>query len=290
MINNVFDIRRFALLCRKEWLECWKGKLLIRVIAPVLAFVVIMCWDYYMDCKSGLRSEDLGQWAWSANSSLVVMAFLLFSAYAILITSQLMKRVGERKSRVSWLLTPASALEKFLVSMLGVLISIFVIFPLALAVEEVVRVCVFSSAFPELPVKFIQYSQIVGDGSPGSYGILAFNRDAFYYEVLIAVGVFAVFVLGSSLWPKNSVVYTLVACVLLFIGFSGLMNVWVGLIYPGDWQTVNEISDTMLDRDWVLLSWHMRWQWGRFFLYGMIPFCIILAYYRFKELEIINRW
>lgn len=290
MKNNTLDMRRFALLCRKEWLESWKGKLSGRVWVPILVFMVVMWWNYYMNCKGGLGGQDPKEWLSWINRDLLMVAFWYFAVYAIVSTSYLMKRVAERKNRASWLLTPASALEKYLVSTLGTLASLFVIFPLAFLLEEVLRVLVFSSLFPELPVEFVRLSAIVGTGSSGSYGVLVHDMTQFHDNVLMGLSLFSLFVLGASLWPKNSVGYTLIAVVLLFLGYTTFVNAWVELIYPEGWESVDGISDAMMRCGYGLFSWHMQWMWMKWVMYAGIPFCWILAYYRFKELEIINRW
>ncbi len=285
MKNQLFNFRRFTMLCHKEWLENWRGKLLLRALAPILGFVIIMLWSYFSGVKGAARMPD-PNYGWRADSSLVWMSVCLLVGYAIGMTSQFMARVTNRKKRISWLLCPASVFEKFLVSLLSILLPLLILFPVALLVEELLRVSISSVIFPDFPVQFIWLLQWVGTQPAG---LLAGTLTQLLFGIWIVLAIFSFFLLGATIWPKHSVLYTLLAGVGLFVVGSAVLNAWVWMIFPESWHSFDMYaSETGAQAYWYY--YHQRWEIVRYLIPLSIPLFIVLAYYRFKELEIINRW
>ncbi len=290
MKNSTFNWQRFLMLCRKEWLEKWKDTLLIRAAIPLVGVVLVLWWDYYLSCCQGMAGSA-ERWVRRSESELLTLATILFVLYTAFICSFFMRRIAYKKDRSLWLLTPASTLEKFMVPMVGVLVSLFVIFPLAMCVEEVFRVGIFSVAFPDKPVAFINISHLIGDGTD-SYWTWSRDWEAFFTDGLLVLYLlcFSGIILGACIWPTYSLPITSIVGLALCILYFMTIYAWVWTLFPEGPKTVSEIATSA----WAREYWFVRiadWKWLGLTLGGIaFPYFLILAYYRFKEMEIINRW
>lgn len=292
MKNELFNIRRFGYLCRKEWMETWGKNWKIRIAAPVLILTLLMCWNYWDHCQT-MRSGKLDNFVRAANVDLLLMAFWFFLIYAICMTGTVMYRVAERKSRIQWLLTPASALEKFLIALLEVLVVFFILFPLALGIEEIIRVGVFSVLYPDLPVRFVDFSSIIGDGVNKGWSMCG-NMHQFLWGMEIGFFFFSIFVLGATIWPKNAVIRTLAALVLLGVVYYGFIYGVMWMLFPENMHSLAALQIPLVrngDRFSYFYNYTL-WgiSWGIYWRIPVALFFLILAYFRFKEMEIINRW
>ena len=89
----------------------------------------------------------------------------------------------------------------------------------------------------------------------------------------------SLFVLGSSIWPKNSFVKTFSAIVVIAIVYIAIGSVLAKMLFEGRSGGVNQ---TISDETMTLSS--------TVIFFAMAVFNWIVAYFRFKESEIINRW
>lgn len=105
--------------------------------------------------------------------------------------------------------------------------------------------------------------------------------DCNYFMLGVSAYIFAqsLFVLGSSIWPKNSFVKTFSAIVVIAIVYIAIGSVLAKMLFEGRSGGVNQ---TISDETMTLSS--------TVIFFAMAVFNWIVAYFRFKESEIINRW
>lgn len=90
----------------------------------------------------------------------------------------------------------------------------------------------------------------------------------------------SIFILGSSIWPRNSFVKTFSAVIVIIIVYVAIGSVLAKILFEG--RGGHGVHQTMSDEAMMHLSTVV------FFV--MAIFNWVVAYFRFKESEIINRW
>ena len=90
----------------------------------------------------------------------------------------------------------------------------------------------------------------------------------------------SLFVLGSSIWPKNSFVKTFSAIVVVAIIYIAIGSALAKILFEA--RGVHGVNQDISDEAMTL--------WTTIIFFGMAIFNWVVAYFRFKESEIINRW
>ena len=111
-MNNIFNIKRFGLVFRKDFLENWKRyTLLFLTLLGIMVIVTIqMSWTY---C---LRSGESGRYDYIfLNKNLLTFLSLTFLAGGLLFASTFMTPMNSKLNRISFLVSPSSDFEKFFI-------------------------------------------------------------------------------------------------------------------------------------------------------------------------------
>lgn len=274
--DTFFDMHRFACLCRKEIKESLKVNLLrIGVIYGVLAIAFV--WNGYLEYNSWALTVDAVQ-----GDPTHHFVSLMFS-WGILIMGCLsasfcMERMKTKTSRTAMLLLPATMFEKFLLRWLFCVIGFLVVYFVAFQLADWTRVLIYMIKYPEMdfiaPVSLME--QMVG---PADHWVVFYNSSFFLLAVSFYFFVQSCFVLGSSIWPKNAFLKTFVSGAIVVVCYLLLGALMTKLFFFGRNTMGNAFwpEETMFTLGTTL-----------FFL-GAI-YNSVIAYFRFKESEIINRW
>lgn len=270
--DNIISMSRFMNLCRKNMVESWKTNLL-RVVLMYGVMTVIFVWSGYFAYK-GLSPDAPDP---MIKTSLYV--FLWFGVICGCISASLtMENMKTKTSRLSALMTPATPFEKYFSRWLVSTIVYIVVFIIAFKLADYTRVAVYSIAYPESNIAVTQLKYLFATN--GDYAFMRYGGKEIRALLLIYFLFQSCFILGSSIWPKNSLIKTFVAgfVIMTLQGFvlGGVAQLLFGTttfsskMSPMDFQD----SSTNLGLIWVSVMILLNWT---------------LAYFRFKESEIINR-
>lgn len=179
--------------------------------------------------------------------------------------------MSSKTGRIYALMLPATSFEKYFVRWFIYTIGYLVVYYLLFLLVDVMRVCVFSVVYPEIDIiTFLNpYAEIVALRDDAPLGFI----------VSLYLLLQSIFVLGSSLWPKYAFLKTFTAYTILGMAFTaffaGIMNLFDR---PGNSYIMPELSDDTL----FLIATCGVMMVTLFFWW--------LAYKRFKEMEVVNRW
>lgn len=191
-MNNTFDIKRFGLLLKRQWLEFGKIYLITLGVAfgVIASFYVTAVWSFFRENPHvDLNFRD---------SLFSIFGFLFITVIA----SNYFAYFGQKAKTVVDLLLPASTFEKFLAAIL---------FTGFLATLSFVAVFALTDAM------FV--SNVRADLNPNAvYYISSFRRITFYPVYLLPLMVTSVFLLGSIYFNKFHYIKTAISV----IGFVAL--------------------------------------------------------------------
>lgn len=258
-------------LCRKNVIENWKTNLLrIGLMYGVMA--VIFVWAGYSDYKN-LRPEEPDPFV---NTTLGIFAWFGLICGCIS-ASFTMENMKSKTSRLSSLMIPATPFEKYFSRWFVSTIVFIVVFIIAYLLADYTRVLIYSFAYPDKNIVAAQLSYFFS--SEASYGFPDAS-DAIGRIILCYLFLQSCFVLGSSIWPKNSLVKTFVAAFAVLLLNGIILGGFLYFFFNDSNITFNKIP---------LVSEEIY----KALLYVVPVFFILLnwtlAYFRFKEAEIINR-
>lgn len=268
--DNIFSASRFMNLCRKNMVESWKVNLL-RVVLMYAVMAVIFVWSAYFDYKNPLSNESI------IRTSLYV--FLWFGTICGCISASLtMENMKSKTSRLSALMTPATPFEKFFSRWLVSTIVYIVVFIIAFTLADYTRVVIYSIAYPEQTIAAAQLKYLFA--TSGDYAIMQNGPDTIGALILLYFVFQSCFILGSSIWPKNSLIKTFVAGFAIIL-LQGFIVGGVAQLLFNNPSFVGKVSPQNYEQNFKYLGLI----WGSV----IVLFNWILAYFRFKESEIINR-
>lgn len=271
MKDTFFSYPRFLNLCRKEVLESWRSNVL-RIILLYGLMTIAMLWMAYFEYSRDVYSEIDPMW----DTLLAIFVCFLFGG-GCLSASLVMERMKTKTSRISMLMTPATSFEKFSVRWFIFTIVFLLIFLITYKMADYTRVLVYSLAYPNThTITPLDFSYLMGDRD---YGL---SHHGWLLGFIVAVYFFfqSLFVLGSSIWPKNSFLKTFAAGSLIFLVYISVATLLGKALFEvgGNYN--------LFEREWT------REQVFCLLIMGCALFTLVnwtIAYFRFKEAEILNR-
>lgn len=271
--DTFFSMPRFVSLCRKEMVENWRANVL-RMVLMYGITAIIFIWNGYLeytDCNWEGMTEDP---AWTFDIVTFIWSIVLMGCLS---ASFIMERMKTKTGRTATLMTPATMFEKFfsrwLVFTFGFLITFLVSYKLA----DWTRVLYFTAKYPEVSqIASVPLSTyLVG---PAEHWTAFKDCNLFVWGISFYFLLQSCFVLGSSIWPKNAFLKTFAAGVVIVIVYLLIGTGLAKAFFPD-----NYVSDNFLTEDQVSFL-------GTILCSLAALFNWVLAYFRFKESEIINRW
>lgn len=271
--DTFFSLPRFMNLCRKEMVESWKSNVL-RIVLLYGVMTVAVIWNGYFEYRGNYSHTEDPAWSFL----LVVFIWSLW-VFGCLSASFTMEKMKTKTSRTSTLMTPATPFEKYFSRWFVFTVVFLVIFLITYKLADYTRVIVYSLTYPEKDfIAPVDLSHVIGKGK--DYYTLF--RTGLEFGAVIAAYFFvqSLFILGSTIWPKNSFLKTfasgtIIAIVYFLVGAlmsKMLLDDKLYYSFPG-LEISNENMMVLLI---VACTFFTLFNW-------------ILAYFRFKESEIINR-
>lgn len=276
MDNQIFSPGRFSHIAKKKLTEEWR-QLLLSLLAllgvMVLAGICASSRAYY----DGIAPHWFSQRSFEFELILFTLILFVSGTY---VASVSFSRMSTPAGALSTLMVPASQFEKFMLRWLvAVPLFMLVFFCIAVVADwcrvwyAAVHYGLETRAMPWFDAIF--HTKDVGNGY--------FNSDSGPFMASIFVMVQSFFLLGSIVWPKRSMLKTFVT--------GGLVT--LAYIWFGAW--IVSISESE-GQFWV--GPHIAWIYDADDAYCVME-CVMLlvalfnywlAFRRFRESEIINRW
>ena len=274
--DTFFSLPRFMNLCRKEMVDNWRSNVL-RMVLMYGVMAVVMVWNGYFEYRYW-HSGQIEDPAWTF--LLVVFIWSLWG-FGCLSASFTMEKMKTKTSRTSMLMVPATPFEKFFSRWFVFTVVFLVIFLISYKLADYTRFIIYSLAYPEekdfiIPVDL---SHLVGERK--TYYTLC--RTGLQFGALLSAYFFvqSLFVLGSSIWPKNSFLKTFASGTVIAIVYF-LLAVFMSKMFLENGNYYSENVFTGMSEDTAMSIMIVV---GIFFTLMNWT----LAYFRFKESEIVNR-
>ena len=266
--NNCFSFSRLGLVMKRDLMENWK-KNLYRFLGPYAGFLLVILFCYMIKCDYFSFRVTL----WSA----FIFILVLGGFYT---ASSIMENMDTQQNRISFLMLPATSLEKFITRAMYVTLGFALTIFIALLLAEVTRF-LFLPLFnlPEeyhqsvLPFMWnelmaVETMKFVGEGADESYTIEIMTNVIGW---LVLFWTHSFFVLGGCYWQKHPFWKTL-GVIMLVNHLLGLIGVLLIQSFEDvNWHIVVEWLDANLS--WITIE-------------GILSFLIVL----FTCLLVLNWW
>mgnify|MGYP003271165907 FL=1 len=273
--DTFFSLPRFMNLCRKEMVENWRSNVL-RMVLMYGVMAVVMVWNGYFRYRGTYNYQEDPAWIF-----LLVTFIWALWGFGCLSASFTMEKMKTKTSRTSMLMVPATPFEKFFSRWFVFTVVFLVIFLISYKLADYTRFIIYSLAYPEekdfiIPVDL---SHLVGERK--TYYTLC--RTGLQFGALLSAYFFvqSLFVLGSSIWPKNSFLKTFASGTVIAIVYF-LLAVFMSKMFLENGNYYSENVFTGMSEDTAMSIMIVV---GIFFTLMNWT----LAYLRFKESEIVNR-
>lgn len=281
MKDSLFSMPRFMNLCRKEMVESWKSNAL-RIVLLYGVMTIVLVWHGYFaysthDSVSFFERHAEADPAWT----FILIAFLWFLfGFGCLNGSLTMEKMKSKTSRMSVLMTPATPFEKFLSRWMISTVVFLLVFLIAFELADYTRVMVYSLIYPDVEevIRPVSLGDLVGNGK---HWVLFRKTNELILLLSVYCFVQSLFVLGSSVWPKNSFLKTFAAVTIIGLVYL-LVGMLVGdMLFNGSNKDYGYIFNSITEKQAFTMA-----------TVGFMFFALVnwtLAYFRFKESEIIQR-
>ena len=244
--NNTFSFARLALVMKRDFMENWKTNL-YRFLGPYAGFLVVMLFCYMVECDYETFAAIV----------LSVFTLVLFFGGAYN-ASYIMETMNTQQKRISFLMLPATSLEKFVCRALYVTLGFILMLVVSLLLAEATRY-LFLPLF-NLPEEFhqsvlpfvadkltsVEVMKFTGTGAEESI------RMGYLLVVINWLGTLlghSFFILGGCYWQKHPFWKTL-GVMILVTNLLGLFSILlVQSLGDIDWNICEEWLETHLT--WV---------------------------------------
>lgn len=257
-MNQTFDTRRFSHTLR----HC----ITVRGRQSLSTIGVIICIIAVIDFFTGLSSYHLTYTDADPLSSMIEVFFWIGLIVIVCVCAgNMFKPLSKKNSATSVLMLPASQLEKYLCLVIIGVILPPVAYMIGFEILEFLRCLILNLIFPAAaPAHMVTLEMLFADFGHG---------DIYYITMILFLQ--SCFVLGSCIWPRRGVTYTVIAILILIFAFSW----WSILLLHGTGSHIVSFGMHMWSPAW-LLTFILAWTLLHY----------VVAYYRYKEAEIINRF
>lgn len=274
-VNQTFSWSRFIAALRKEFVENWRT-IVFSIIGMYLLLTIGMIYNNIKDSFANQLVNMINNYVPQKEG----YAGLVISC--IVTASLAFRNLKSKNGRVSLFTLPASTLEKFLVNVLIYVIGFFVMYHVCAQLADFTRIAVllpFRSDKLVVPGT-INFLNLVNDTVTGiGTSLVAGMTTALSVNLLSCL---AMYLMGSILWPRLSLLKTFVAGQVITL--IGLGNVFVaGMYYSTSGPHWGWLYDTFIASKslWALSGWYI----AETFVFGA------LAWYLFKHKDVIStKW
>ena len=271
MMSNIFNIKRFGLIFRKDMMENWKRYTLqfmamIGIITVITTYVSFSFFDDMIKYPGyyGEITKELGGY-------IIAMCFVFGALFA----STFMNPVNSKVKKISYLSNPASCLEKYftrwLITTVGYIISFFI----ALCIAELLRVGICSAFYPDVDVEFISIAEYKNENEIVAAIIFI---TSFYFLLQ------SLFILGSTFWEKATFVKTFSALIIFILLVIFACRILIAVYYEDFYSFERKLNSFMMKKTFSQIVFYFSLT---FYFFAITNW--VLTFFRLRESEIIKR-
>ena len=276
-VNQIFNWSRFTAALRKEVVENWRT-ILFSILGIYLLLTVIMILGNFIDSISDNIVSSL------MNMVPQKTVFFMLTIALMVVASLSFRNLKSKNGRVALFTSPSSTLEKFLVNVLIYVVGSIVVFFACAQLADLTRIGILSLVGADDlivpgPINFLSAinDTVTGIGSiePVAKGM----RWIFWLSLLATPGMY---LLGSVLWPRLSLLKTFAASQILSIVVMIIAITLTNVLIPED-EIVNwmkNIVESGTLTNWIAISMGVQavLYWG-------------LSWYLFKRKDVVSlKW
>jgi hypothetical protein len=242
----------------------------------MVIILFIQTWDYFRSIREVNYSY--------INRELLTFMSILFFVAGVFFASTFMVSMNSKLKRISYLVNPASNLEKYLTRWLVTTIGYILAFFIALWIADVIRVAACSIIFPDADIRFLDLSKLRYPGDDFRNGYYMMPRQVFDAMIFFYLLLQSLFLLGSTFWEKASFLKTFTALSAIIFVYIMICRWAILLSYgglDGFGNVLQSFSSGITDKHvftciYLVLSFMTLANWT-------------FAYFRIRESEIIKR-
>ena len=276
-VNQIFNWSRFTAALRKEVVENWRT-IVFTILGIYLLLTVIMILGNIIDSISDNIVSSL------MNMVPQKTVFFMLAIALMVVASLSFRNLKSKNGRVALFTSPSSTLEKFLVNILIYVVGSIVVFFACAQLADLTRIGILSLVGADDlivpgPINFLSAinDTVTGIGSiePVAKGM----RWIFWLSLLATPGMY---LLGSVLWPRLSLLKTFAASQILSIVVMIIAITLTNVLIPED-EIVNwmkNIVESGTLTNWIAISMGVQavLYWG-------------LSWYLFKRKDVVSlKW
>ena len=280
-MNNTFDIKRFGLVFRKDLIENGKRyTLLFLTMFGLMALVItFQTLNYYA------IERNVGDHL-SLNRILLIYLSFMFLGFGVWFASTFSTPMNRKLKRLSYLISPASNLEKYLVRWIITTIGFILAFFAAMWIADVLRVTISSVFYPDVDIRFIDISKLVSPDARTHGNEYVVPKEVFTILISLYFLLQSIFLLGSTFWEKATFVKTFTAVAAIVTAFILICRGAI-LFFYGSLIGFGKVLDSFqLDQTFTT---DQAITFAAIVISAFTLTFWILAYFRLKESEIIKR-
>lgn len=239
--NRYFSFSRLGMVMKRDWIENWKMNLyrFLGTYAFIL-FVMLFC---YMNMRS-----NFSEFSDIISGTFVSVLFL----GGIVSASSIMETMNTQQKRISFLMLPATSLEKFVVRALYVTVGFVLLSTIALLLAEATRFLFLplfdlSDAFQQstLPYVFSRLNILMDSSSVTLSNTWPEQQ---YYSILLGqicsllymAWMHSFFILGGCYWNKQPLWKTLGSLILAHVLVLAVFVNVLMLLMKNNWEKYHE--------------------------------------------------
>lgn len=232
-------------------------------------------YDYSLDLN------HKGEYIDDASEETLITFISCFPIALIICSSFFFESMQSKQKKIATLMAPATYLEKFLTRFAIYIILPIFVFIAGCIIAESIRFITFFIFYPSGEIiNFMDYQSLIEN--------LKSEKIAFFYAitlyVLSSIAAASIYILGSSIWPKLALLKTMAAqCIISFITLISTIIAGISGALKGSADAIDNILSSL---DWSTTSY--LWLIYAFLIIFSIT-NMVIAYFRFKESEIIQR-
>lgn len=285
-MNNIFYIKRFALLMKKECMENWRHYFFnFFSLFGIMGFIMFRntyeFYEYILNDNPGSDPQLL-------NANLLIVACVFFLVYGLFFAASTMDVMKVKTMRISYLMLPASNFEKFFSRWLITTVVYVVAFFLILFVVDMARVACFSLLYPGLDIISLDFSRLAYPGDGDSFYYVFDSKSLFILLIALYSLAQSIIILGTTFWQKLSLVKTFGATMLIAISYFFICRWTILAFYHGSIDLFGNVLGSFHVHERISENQAFTFLAALLFLFTIVNWTI--SYFRFKESEIIERW
>ncbi len=276
-VNQIFNWNRFTAALRKEVVENWRT-IVFTILGIYLLLTVIMILGNFIDSISDNIVSSL------MNMVPQKTVFFMLTIALMVVASLSFRNLKSKNGRVALFTSPSSTLEKFLVNILIYVAGSIVVFFACAQLADLTRIGILSLVGADDlivpgPINFLSAinDTVTGIGSiePVAKGM----RWIFWLSLLATPGMY---LLGSVLWPRLSLLKTFAASQILSIAVMIIAITLTNVLIPED-EIANWLKNIVENgtlTNWIAISLGVQavLYWG-------------LSWYLFKRKDVVSlKW